>query len=76
MPDKDHLHNNIDEAGFQTIFAGLMLPILLLDDRQRLVRFNQYAQEILQLDPATHLGQDITQALPWLAGRIVLDDLG
>lgn len=76
MPDKDHLHNNIDEVGFQTIFAGLMLPILLLDDRQRLVRFNQYAQEILQLDPATHLGQDITQALPWLAGRIVLDDLG
>jgi len=70
MMGKGSLHTNIDDVGFQAIFAGLKLPILLLDSQQRLIKFNQYAQDVFQLEQATHLGQDAAQVLPWLAGRL------
>ncbi|HBK86766.1 MAG TPA: hypothetical protein DDZ53_12125 [Firmicutes bacterium] len=55
------------------VFAGLKLPILLLDEAKRLEQFNKYAQRVLLLEQEAHLGRDATELFPWLAGRL---DLG
>lgn len=74
MSKKRYVHTTADHAHLQVIFDGLLLPVLLLDGLMRLVQFNQYAQDILELEHRTHLGQDANKLFSWLAGRLDLGD--
>lgn len=73
MSEKCYEHTTLEHTRLQLIFDGLLLPVLLLDGSMRLVQFNQYAQDVLQLDPDTVSGQDANKLFPWLAGHL---DLG
>lgn len=71
MSEKRYVHT----PAFQIIFDGLLLPVLLLDGAMRLVQFNQYAKDILQLEPNAHLGLGANKLFPWLADRLDLGEL-
>lgn len=73
MPENYQSPPTTDTA-YHSIFDGLLLPILLVDEHRCLIQFNKYAADILQLTASLHLGQDVTQIFPWLANKLHLSE--
>lgn len=80
MSKKSYLQINGTKNGdhhiqSELVFDSLMLPVLLVDGSLRLVRFNQYAQDTLQLLPEAHLEKEASSVFPWLSGRLTPQEL-
>ncbi len=70
MSKKCYACGTKDHDQLQIIANCLMLPVLVLDSSLRLVQFNKYAEDVLQLSPAKHLGQDANKLFGWLTGHL------